>query len=641
MTKRSQDDLAMDSKTSVEVINGCVVVPDDGSSPVIVAQTSPTTTTTTTTIVVDNNQNTINENELSTKKIKYETSSGTNGPKDDLNNNQTTNNRSINGPPIKSRVVHVRNIPVDTTDSDLIGLAAGFGRVTNCLILRGKAQAFVEFLESHSAQQMVNYWLSSTVAGIPAPMQPNIRGRHVFCQLSNHKELKTNNQNNSGSNGHNGNGDHGFGGHSVGGGGHHPHSGHDNGVSREPSCVLRVVVENALYAMSLDLLHSVFARAGKVHKIVTFTKNQQFQALIQMATPTDAQTARTLLDGQNLFHPNANQLRVEFSKLTQLNVKFNNDKSRDFTQTPVGGVGGQPMAADHSSALQHAHVAAAAAQLQQQQHHHHQQQQQQHNDALNALLAQQQSQHPSFGPFVGQTAALRALNPLLPLTAAGALGQLGLGLGQQLGNGIIGGHSGLQTPVLLVSNLNEGTTTTDALFTLFGVYGDVIRVKILFNKKDNALVQMAEPGQAALAHNYLDKVRLHGRVIRVTPSKHQVVQMPKEGQHDAGLTKDFSSSALHRFKKPGSKNYGNIYPPSATLHLSNIPASVQEEDIRQAFQQECQTQVVAFKFFPKDRKMALIQLSSVDDSIHALIQMHNYQLSESSHLRVSFSKSSI
>lgn len=40
---------------------------------------------------------------------------------------------------------------------------------------------------------------------------------------------------------------------------------------------------------------------------------------------------------------------------------------------------------------------------------------------------------------------------------------------------------------------------------------------------------------------------------------------------DAGLTKDFTNSPLHRFKKPGSKNFQNIYPPSAVLHLSNIP----------------------------------------------------------------------
>lgn len=31
-----------------------------------------------------------------------------------------------------------------------------------------------------------------------------------------------------------------------------------------------------------------------------------------------------------------------------------------------------------------------------------------------------------------------------------------------------------------------------------GVYGDVHRVKILFSKKDNALIQMAEPHQAQL-----------------------------------------------------------------------------------------------------------------------------------------------
>lgn len=35
-------------------------------------------------------------------------------------------------------------------------------------------------------------------------------------------------------------------------------------------------------------------------------------------------------------------------------------------------------------------------------------------------------------------------------------------------------------------------------FFLSGVYGDVQRVKILFNKKDNALIQYAEPQQAQL-----------------------------------------------------------------------------------------------------------------------------------------------
>lgn len=95
----------------------------------------------------------------------------------------------------------------------------------------------------------------------------------------------------------------------------------------------------------------------------------------------------------------------------------------------------------------------------------------------------------------------------------------------------------------------------------------------------------------------MDKLKVFGKNIRVMLSKHQSVQMPKEGQPDAGLTKDYTQSPLHRFKKPGSKNYQNIYPPSSTLHLSNIPATINEDDIKDAFAENGFT-VKAFKFFP-------------------------------------------
>lgn len=39
--------------------------------------------------------------------------------------------------------------------------------------------------------------------------------------------------------------------------------------------------------------------------------------------------------------------------------------------------------------------------------------------------------------------------------------------------------------------------------------------------------------------------------------------------------------------------------------------------------------------------MALLQLNSVEEAVLALMKMHNYQLSDSNHLRVSFSKSNI
>ena len=53
------------------------------------------------------------------------------------------------------------------------------------------------------------------------------------------------------------------------------------------------------------------------------------------------------------------------------------------------------------------------------------------------------------------------------------------------------------------------------------------RVKILFNKKDTALIQLAEAQQASLAINHLDKTKLWGKVIRVMLSKHSNVQVLK------------------------------------------------------------------------------------------------------------------
>ena len=47
----------------------------------------------------------------------------------------------------------------------------------------------------------------------------------------------------------------------------------------------------------------------------------------------------------------------------------------------------------------------------------------------------------------------------------------------------------------------------------------------MFNKKDTALIQMAEAQQAALAINHLDKTKLWGKIIRVMHSKHTNVQV--------------------------------------------------------------------------------------------------------------------
>ncbi|XP_056460003.1 polypyrimidine tract-binding protein 1b isoform X1 [Gadus chalcogrammus] len=500
-----------------------------------------------------------------------------------------------------SRVLHVRKLPGDVTEPEVISLGLPFGSVTNLLMLKAKNQAFIEMSSEEAAQTMVSYYSSVT---------PILRHHPVYVQFSNHKELKTDNSPNQvraqaalqavlASQG----GVHGpQGGVHPSLGGVHPMAGLEV-PGMGPSPVLRVVVENPFYPVTLDVLHQIFSKFGTLLRIITFTKNNQLQALLQYPDGMTAQHAKLSLDGQNIYNACCT-LRISFSKLTSLNVKYNNDKSRDYTRPDLPSGDPQPGMEHHAMAFTPGLISAS----------------------------------PYGGPAHAFSPAFTIQQTGLTVPGLhGGLASLGLptATGRLAFSTLPAGHS-----VLLISNLNPERVAPHCLFILFGVYGDVVRVKILFNKKENALVQMADGTQAQLAMSHLNGQRLYGKAVRITLSKHSSVQLPREGHEDQGLTKDYGSSPLHRFKKPGSKNYSNIFPPSSTLHLSNIPPSVVEEDLKMLFSSSGAL-VKAFKFFQKDHKMALIQMGSVDEAIEALIEFHNHDLGENHHLRVSFSKSSI
>uniref|UniRef100_A0A673IIC2 Polypyrimidine tract-binding protein 2-like n=1 Tax=Sinocyclocheilus rhinocerous TaxID=307959 RepID=A0A673IIC2_9TELE len=478
---------------------------------------------------------------------------------EDLNNaaqmfTQKKEGDSMDSPP--SRVIHIRKLPNEVSETEVIALGLPFGKVTNILMLKGKNQAFLELGTEEAAVTMVNYYTAVT---------PQVRNVPVFIQYSNHKELKTDSALNqraqavlqavS----------------AVQEGGSPSSAAGESVLTPAPSPVLRIIIDNMFYPVTLDVLQQIFSKFGTVMKIITFTKNNQFQALLQFSDPVNAQQAKLSLDGQNIYN-SCCTLRIDFSKLVNLNVKYNNDKSRDYTRPELPAGDGQPPV----------------------------------DPSVAATLNKD------------STSLLGAISPLSAAAAAAAAA----------GRVALSGHSG-PGGVLLVSNLNEEVR----------VYGDVQRVKILYNKKDSALIQMSDGNQAQLAMSHLNGQKMYGKIIRVTLSKHQTVQLPREGLDDQGLTKDFTSSPLHRFKKPGSKNFQNIFPPSATLHLSNIPENVTEEDLRLLFSNSGGT-VKAFKFF-QDRKMALLQMSTVEEAIQTLIDLHNYDMGRGHRLRVSFSKSTI
>ncbi|OPJ89191.1 polypyrimidine tract-binding protein 3 [Patagioenas fasciata monilis] len=363
------------------------------------------------------------------------------------------------------------------------------------------------------------------------------------------------------------------------------------------SCVLRIIVENVFHPVTLEVLHQVLSSFGSVLKIIIFTKYSKFQALVQYDNPRSAYCAKMTLNGRSIYTSGCT-LRVDFSKFTSLTVKYNNEKSRDFTRLDLPSGAGQIYM----------------------------------DQPVPAAYVTQNNSVPSyteaagFTPPVGFAEGAGNLVPPVPaaVTTPAAPGQTTC-------------PDFSENSVLLVSNLNPKAVTPHGLFILFGVYGNVHRVKIMFRMKEKALIQMADANQARLAISNLNGQRLYGRVLHATFSKHQTVQLLRKGQDDHGLTKDYSDSPLHRFKVPGSKNFQNIFPPSATLHLSNIPSCVTVDDMKNLFASTGCT-VKGFRFFRNNCRTALIQLGSVEEAVHALIELHNRDLGQNRNLRVSFSK---
>ncbi|CAL8089210.1 unnamed protein product [Calicophoron daubneyi] len=555
---------------------------------------------------------------------------------------------------IPSPVVHVRNMPADVNEHEIALLAIPFGAVKNMVLSKKNNQALIEMNELEDAMQLIAHYSKYPVS---------VHGKNIILQFSTHSHLELTSENNAVEN-------------AVKNANRIVQQDLSGAQSGNPNSVLRIVIDNIMgQQINHIILYKIFHRFGKILRVLIFLRTNQYHCLLEFQNYVQAFVAMLHLNGQNIY-TGCCSLHVEFSKTRgPLEVRRENDKCRDYLISPLmddellsvqsgitgstssgsgsnyhPGVMGQAISVVNPTAgiANLANPGAAAG--------------------INELAAQLTMLAQQSGLALTPAAAA-ATASFMALTSQGAAGaaciqspQSGAVLtGAALGNpptlvslpaqtqvlpaiiphafpGMSAGAPAGST-VLIVSNLNEEKVYPDALFTIFGVYGDVTRVKIMFNKKDTALIQFTDSQQALTALYFLNGQPLWGKPLKIAVSRFNVVQMPKEDT-DVGLTKDYTNSPLHRFRKPNSKNFQNIYPPNHILHLSNIPPNVNEEEIRALFQSKG-FNVSGFKFMVKDKKMALIQLEDVDIAIQALIALHNCQLSENSHLRISFSKMAI
>ncbi|XP_059670357.1 polypyrimidine tract-binding protein homolog 1 isoform X2 [Cornus florida] len=110
-----------------------------------------------------------------------------------------------------------------------------------------------------------------------------------------------------------------------------PAVGPDGKKKEFESNVLLASIENMHYAVTVDVLHTVFCAFGNVQKIAIFEKNGGTQALIQYPDVTTAAVAKDALEGHCIYDGGYCKLHLSYSRHTDLNVKAYSDKSRDYT----------------------------------------------------------------------------------------------------------------------------------------------------------------------------------------------------------------------------------------------------------------------------------------------------------------------
>jgi len=400
--------------------------------------------------------------------------------------------------------------------------------------------------------------------------------------------------------------------------------------SQNPTNVILIRVSNIFYPVTIDALFAIFRRFGPVEKIVMFDKGAGFQALVQYPNEEHAKAAYAAVDCQDMY-TNCNTIRVGFSNLNTITVKTNNDRSWDFSTGQLPPPLPPPVLNGQIGPGHMAQMAQAGGQMY-------------------GLPPGMQVGAP-FNPAMGMPGMMSMPNN--PVQMIGAPYQLPTpapvqtqkppGWGQPpltlnvSGTPIVPVTSSVSsewnqppnTPsVVMVQQVDPFHVTPEALAALFGLYGDVLKVKIM-GQKESALIQYQYPLQANNAVQFLNGTPLSGKVLRVLRSTSFEIK-------DVSAS-DFSMLAIHRYRgidSPSHMKYQQaLVPPSRSLIVENLPPQTSQHDLIRLFGQY--GKVVAANLYP-DRRQATVEMESIEAAVHGLIMTHHFKL-ENSVLCVSFS----
>lgn len=296
--------------------------------------------------------------------------------------------------------------------------------------------------------------------------------------------------------------------------------------------VLEVNVLKPLYPITTEVLHTIASPHGRVSRIVIHNKTEEkIESLIEFDSIMSAEACKDAINGADIY-AGCCTLDVKFSKAQSLNVFKNDDDTFDYTDV---------------------------------------------NPAIAANNRKRESQGPSDDNYGDRGHDMgRGSGPGRPRR-----GDRNMDRGRDGPRGDMGPGPGGPPAVLMVHGL-DSTMNPNRLFNLFCMYGDVNKVKFLMTKKGIAMVEMKNSRGADNVLNHLNRIKVLGSQMSISPSKHREVVI--YNNNAPGILEDgsenvqvFINSRFLRYstEKRAAKN--RLVDPTKILHFFALPLEVDED----------------------------------------------------------------
>ncbi|KAL9647780.1 hypothetical protein ABK040_015267 [Willaertia magna] len=227
--------------------------------------------------------------------------------------------------------------------------------------------------------------------------------------------------------------------------------------------------------------------------------------------------------------------------------------------------------------------------------------------------------------------------------------------------------------ILYVDGFTSKKVNCNVLFLLFGIYGDVIKIKISFlGNIPYALIQFTNIEGANRSFNFLNNnYSLFGEVFNISftnlidinetfpnldiysstpPSTNTLLNIENTNYSNyhlliGELFETYYDHPLHRFRLGSAigslKNLDHITEPNKMLCISNIQIDTTSEELESYFLGIANIKMEQVKFFghkPKLRtKMATVTLPSINDAITALVLLNDIKVNDH-HININFAE---